>query len=398
MTHSSSVVGSSSPRSEEPFRPVLFDLSSPAERTALHDLRASGRVRDVHDRIDSQLGELVSCLSPGSHLVGAELAAAISHATDGVPSEAYGTWVWYPWSGSLVHVLPRDEYRLVRTDRNRGKITRSQQRSLLTRSIGVIGLSVGAAAAMACAAEGVGGTFLLADLDQLSLSNLNRLRAGVDQLGVDKTVLCARAMADLDPYLEVEIYRDGLDETSLAAFVDRCPDLLIEECDTPWAKVAVREMARAQRVPVLMEANDRGLLDIERFDLEPHRPLFHGRIGATTARDVRQLDRAGLTAFMLQAIGAERLSPEMAEALPEIGRTLSSWPQLASGVLLGGALVTDSARRILLGEHVMSGSYSVDLNALIPSQDIGRARAEPVVAGLSDVPVSGGSVTVEVAR
>ncbi|MGB8943303.1 MAG: ThiF family adenylyltransferase [Streptomyces sp.] len=350
-------------------------------------------MRDVHDQIDAQLEELVRCLSPGAGLAGAELAAAVSRATDGVPGDAYGTWAWYPWSGRLVHVLPRNEYRLVRTDRNRGKITRSQQRALLTRSIGVIGLSVGAAAALACAAEGVGGTFLLADFDRLSLSNLNRLRAGVHELGVEKTVLCARAMAELDPYLHVEIYREGLDEASLAAFVKAGPDLLIEECDSPWAKVAARELAREQRVPVLMEANDRGLLDIERFDMEPHRPLFHGRIGETTAADVRQLDRAALTAFMMRAVGAERLSPAMTAALPQVGRTLSSWPQLASGVLLGGALVTDSARRILLGEPVPSGSYSVDLDALIPTADVPGA-AVPA----ADVPASRVSPTAEGAR
>lgn len=356
-------------RNNETFRPLLFDLSNPERCVALRKLRASGEVREVHDHIDAQLEEFVRCLAPGEQWDRGKLADAIARATDGAPRDTYGTWVFYPWSGRLVHVLPKDAYRLVRTDRNRGKITRAQQRDLLTRTIAVIGLSVGAAAAMACAAEGVGGSFLLADLDQLSLSNLNRLRAGVHELGIDKTVLCARAMAELDPYLHVEIYRQGLDDTSLEAFTAQHPDLLIEECDTPWAKVAARELARARRIPVLMEANDRGLLDIERFDLEPDRPLFHGRIGTTTANDLRHLGREALRAFMVRAVGAERLSPAMAKALPEVGRTLSSWPQLASGVLLGGALVTDTARRILLGERVASGSHSLDLSALIPAQD-----------------------------
>ena len=123
------------------------------------------------------------------------------------------------------------------------------------------------------------------------------------------------------------------------------------------------------------------------------RPLFHGRIGETTAADVRQLDRAALTAFMMRAVGAERLSPAMTAALPQVGRTLSSWPQLASGVLLGGALVTDSARRILLGEPVPSGSYSVDLDALIPTADVPGA-AVPA----ADVPASRVSPTAEGAR
>ncbi len=62
-----------------------------------------------------------------------------------------------PWSGRLVHVLPEEEFRLVRTDRNRGRITREQQRGLLRRRVGVIGLSVGSSAALTCAMEASAG-------------------------------------------------------------------------------------------------------------------------------------------------------------------------------------------------------------------------------------------------
>ncbi|MGW7434561.1 hypothetical protein [Streptomyces sp. NPDC054849] len=51
-----------------------------------------------------------------------------------------------------------------------------------------------------------------------------------------------------------------------------------------------------------MDTNDRGLLDIERFDLEPDRPLFHGRVGTTTAADVRGLDRDQTIRFLLDVV------------------------------------------------------------------------------------------------
>ncbi len=53
--------------------------------------------------------------------------------------------------------------------------------------------------------------------------------------------------------------------------------------------------------------------------------------------------------------------------MPEIRRTISTWPQLASGVALGGALVTDVVRRILLGELTDSGRYYVDVESIIPN-------------------------------
>ncbi|MEU3461132.1 ThiF family adenylyltransferase [Streptomyces sp. NPDC006733] len=350
---------------------MVLDPSRPAEAAVLAELRASDRLREVHDRIEDQVEELLRCLAPQDPFGGRAPARAVADALGGRPA-AYGRWVWYPWSGRLVHLLPEAEFRLVRTDRNRDKITREQQQALLGRRVGVIGLSVGSSAALTCAMEGVGGSFRLADHDRLGLSNLNRLRAGVHELGVEKSVLCARQLYELDPYLDIEIHRGGVTEETIEDFFGggdrgRGLDLLVEECDTPWVKVAAREVARRRRVPVLMDTNDRGMLDIERFDLEPERPLFHGRTGATTADDVRGLDREQAIRLLLTIVDEQRLSPAMADALTRVGRSLSSWPQLAEGVMLGAALVADAARRILLGEPLPSGRHFVDLETLIPA-------------------------------
>lgn len=351
---------------------MLLDPSRPADAQALSALRGSTVLREVHGRIEDQVAELVRCRAPGESFGPQDLDREVEQVVSGRP-DTYGRWAWYPWSGRLVHVLPEAEFRLVRTDRNRDKITRAQQQCLLRRRIGVIGLSVGSSAALACAMEGVGGAFRLADFDCLSLSNLNRLRAGVHELGLEKSVLCARRMYELDPYLDIEVHRGGVNEENVGDFFgDRAHglDLLVEECDTPWVKVAAREHARRLRVPVLMDTNDRGVLDIERFDLEEDRPLFHGRIGATTAADVAGLDREEAIRFLLRVVDEQRLSPAMSDALTRVGHTLSSWPQLASGVMLGAALITDTARRILLGEALPSGRHSIDLERLVPTMPV----------------------------
>lgn len=353
----------------ESWRPQMFDGSDERHTAALLDLLVSGEVTSVHDRIDDQLTELAGCLNPGGP------RKTVEEMLGGRERRHYGNWVWYPWSGRLVHVLPREEFRLVRTDRNRDKITRDEQADLLRRRVAVIGLSVGNSAALTCAMEGIGGAFRLADHDQLGLSNLNRLRAGVGDLGVDKTVVCARQMYEIDPYLDIQIHRGGVTEDTIDEFFAGTVDLLVEECDTPWVKLAAREHARRRGVPVLMDTNDRGMLDVERFDIEPDRPLLHGRLGDTRAADVLGLERGDLVNLLLRMVDESGLSPEMADAIPRIGRTLSSWPQLASGVMLGGALVADTARRILLGHDVPSGRYHVD-----PAAHITAVR-ELVTAG-----------------
>jgi hypothetical protein len=359
------------------WKPVLFRPIRHDDRVALAALLNTGAVREVADTIEGQLDELIRARDPGRVLDADALAAARRDQLQDTQPWDYGTWAWYPWSGRLVHVLPREEYRLVRTDRNRGKIDRPEQRRLLGKRVGVIGLSVGNSAAVTLAQEGVAGAFKLADFDALSVSNLNRLRAGLHQIGLNKAVLAARQMFEIDPYLDIEIFPAGLTEDTVQEFFrgGHGPiDLLVEECDTPWVKLAAREAARDLGVPVVMDANDRGLLDVERFDHEPRRPLLHGRLGPLTADDCRDLSPAERVRLVLDMVDADRISPALAASFPEIGRTLSSWPQLASGVALGGALVTEAARRILLGGPCGSGRFYVDLVVLIaPDRDVAAA-------------------------
>ncbi|MFD3507702.1 ThiF family adenylyltransferase [Nocardia sp. NPDC058666] len=354
------------------FRPVLLDASRPEGLRELEALAASSSVGAVQDTIEEQLDELIRSQDPAAAQTTGSLAAMRERICGGMPLWRWGTWVFYPWSGRLVHVLPRNDFQQLRTDRNCNKIDRAQQADLRERRIGVVGLSVGNSAAVTLAMEGVGGSFRLADFDTLGLSNLNRLRAGIGDLGVSKAVLAARQMFEIDPYLDIEVFTDGLTEESIGPFFDGTGgtlDLLVEECDTVWAKVAAREYARSRGIPVLMDANDRGLLDVERFDREPDRPLFHGRGGGATSADVAKMNQGELLSFLLAVVDEPRLSPAMREAVGEIGRSLSSWPQLASGVMLGGALVADTARRILLGEEIPSGRTYIDLDELIPAMD-----------------------------
>src|SRR5262249_14376912 len=144
--------------------------------------------------------------------------------------------------------------------------------------IGVIGLSAGFSCALTLALEGIGKEFRLADFDTMSLSNMNRVPASVADIGLSKCVIIARRMFEIDPYLEVSILPRGVREDSVDDFLLREErlDLLVEECDDLVIKVLARERARAHRIPVITETNDRGMVDIERFDLDPERPILHG--------------------------------------------------------------------------------------------------------------------------
>lgn len=352
------------PSDTESWRPRRYDAADAADRAALLALLDGGAVAHVHDSLAAQLGELCEIRAPARKFTPDELAAAVTAFLDGRAAHDYGCWVHYPWSRRLVHVLPRDEYREVRTSRNRNKITAAEQARLGALTIAVAGLSVGQATAVTLALEGIGGRFHLADFDTLNLSNMNRLRAGVQAIGVNKAVLTAREIFEIDPYAEVTLFPEGVRESNLEPFLDGV-DLLFEECDDLKMKVRLREAARARRIPVLMETSDRGLFDLERFDVEPERPLFHGLTGALSADALDGLTTRQKVPVVLDILGARTLSRRMAASLLDIEASIRSWPQLASAVALGGAVNTDAARRVVLGELRGSGRFFVDLGELV---------------------------------
>ncbi|WP_394839359.1 Rv1355c family protein [Pendulispora rubella] len=343
--------------SSSDWKPVAYQAGP-----ELAGLVSSGNVL-VHDAIDLQLADLMQLRSPARKLGEEELRPRVEAHLGGTPREAYGTWFHYPWSRTLVHVLPPAEFRELRSGVNRHKITAAEQERLARFVIGVVGLSVGQSTAVTLALEGIGGELRLADFDHLTLANMNRLRASVQGLGVNKAVLTARTIFEFDPYANVTIFTEGVTDGNIEAFLDGL-DLVFEECDDLRMKVRLRERARARRIAVVMGTSDRGLLDVERFDREPDRPLFHGMTGAL---DGEKLD--GLTAVeklpIAFAIVGRTLSKRVAVSFLDVGTTIGTWPQLASAVALNSAINADAARRILLGQFTESGRFFVDLEELV---------------------------------
>ncbi len=284
-----------------------------------------------------------------------------------------GHWAYYPWRRAAIRVLDPQEFRRVRLDRNRHLITDTELARLARLRVGVVGLSVGHAIAHTLAAEGLCGALRLADFDILELSNLNRVPATVFDLGVNKAVACARRIAELDPFLKVEVMTSGVTAESIDEFLEGL-DIVVEECDSLDVKVKVREAARKRRLPVLMATSSGGLLDVERFDQEPDRPVFHGLLGDVDASQLESLNSKDKVPHVLKVIDAGMLRPRMQASLIEVGRTLSTWPQLSSEVAIGAATVAEAVRRIGLDETLPSGRVRVDVPAILDG--IGDPSAE----------------------
>ncbi len=357
--------------SNQSFRPVFFDIGAKKDYHALTDLLRSGSVRNVNDNIHAQLCEYIQINRPTEKLNSEKLENLVIEKLNGQPIESYGNWVYYPWNGQLVHLLPEEEFVQVRTSRNIYKIYPEELEKLRTKKIGIIGLSVGQSIALTMAMERTCGAFHLADFDDVELSNMNRIRVSVSDLGDSKTILAAREIAEIDPYLKVTIFPEGINEDNIDRFFtkDGKLDLLVEECDGLDVKINSRLKARELGIPVVMDTNDRGMLDIERFDLEPDRPLFHGGFPEDIRTDnLKQLSNKEKLPLLDAMADLGGMSERMKYSLSQLGKSINTWPQLASSVALGGAMVTDVSRRILLGQLNCSGRFFVDFESLINGQ------------------------------
>jgi nitroreductase len=269
-------------------------------------------------------------------------------------------WAYFPWRRTVVGVLGPRGYRALRLDRNRNLITAEEQTLLGGLTIGVAGLSVGHVIAHTLAAEGLCGTIRLTDFDHLELSNLNRVPATVLDIGLNKAVVAARRLAELDPYLDVQVMTSGLTADHLDEFLAGL-DIVVEECDSFAMKVMVREVARSLRIPVLMATSDRGLIDVERFDVDPNRPILHGLLGSVDSSRLSDGSSRDNIPHMLRHLDASRSSQRFTASLVEMGNTLSTWPQLAGDVALGAVAVAEAVRRIGLNEPLDSGQARIDV-------------------------------------
>lgn len=357
---------------------VPYATDGIADTKAIRDLETArataGRFVDL---FSPMLLELMLTLHPGYKNDKATIDAKFAEFRQsyvGARSESLvGSFVLYP-NGVLLRILPRDDHYRLRTSRNLGLFTLDEQMRLRDARVAVIGLSVGSAAALSLAMEGV-GNFFLTDFDQLACSNLNRLASSLSMIGVEKTKIIAQKIWDIDPYANVVTSEQGFSkeaETELFTSLGK-PDLVIDAMDSAEAKFAVRAACRKHGVP-LVSVFDIGdgvvQVDTERYDLDPSYPPFHGALNVFAQRGAPPSYIE--TAFTL--LNQEHLPFRMAESFYLACR--NEWPgvsQLAGTVSIAAGAVARTARKIILGETVVP-QFIVDIGEKSdPDHEVTRA-------------------------
>jgi hypothetical protein len=352
----------------------LFDLAQASDRNAFDALVKKGEIQSVCDDFEEQHRELYAIQNPAlahERGFGAAFAQYYAQLAKETPLWQRGRWAFFPWRAQAAHVLDEPEFFAVRTARNRNLITEEEQRRYYDATVGICGLSVGSSLALALALQGGAKRMKLADFDRLALSNTNRILAGADRLGAKKVEVAARAIYELNPYAELELYPDGLTPDNIASFFEDL-DIVADEVDDLAIKYLIREQARKYRIAVVMGADngDNAVLDVERYDLDVDTPFFHGTLENASYESLRGLGRFETGRLITRLVGPEHVTERMQQSLLAMGKTIVSWPQLGGAALLNGAALACCIRRIVCGQPLFSERAIVSLDEkLIPGYD-----------------------------
>lgn len=286
-----------------------------------------------------------------------------------------GVEVYFPWNKKRVLLPKKEIFEKTRLSRNQNLILPGEQKRLKKLKIAIAGLNVGNPAAICMALEGVGNHFKFADNDVLTLDNLNRFRASLADLGINKAVLSARQAYEINPFLQIDIYDKGVTTENLKDFLlEPCIDILIEETDRLWLKIKIRETARANKIPVVMVTGnaENVILDVERFDLNPKLPLLNGLIRPKIIKRILELpEKPAEFKEKIQLcrdfIGEKFLTPKLQQSFKDaLAKKLGGIPQLAESSFLRGAVICYAVRQIALGKKMVSGRYFLNLTDLRP--------------------------------
>ncbi|HUP26767.1 MAG TPA: ThiF family adenylyltransferase, partial [Candidatus Limnocylindrales bacterium] len=187
--------------------------------------------------------------------------------------------------------------------------------------------------------------------------------------GKSKALIIGRQIYEMNPYSAVA-YHDKVGAENISTIFEQPWPLhiVVDEIDDIEMKTHIRVEAKKRKVPVIMatELADTVMLDVERYDLEPDRPIFHGIVpGAEQLIDKKIENYREWTKHAVGIIDPINMPLKMQKSVLKIGTTIVTHPQLGSTVMMTGGVVAFAAKNIALGNPIKSGRYVMSLEKIL---------------------------------
>ncbi|OGH58608.1 MAG: hypothetical protein A2725_02820 [Candidatus Magasanikbacteria bacterium RIFCSPHIGHO2_01_FULL_33_34] len=274
-------------------------------------------------------------------------------------------YCYLPWKNLCVVCLSEDLFFEVRTARNRDLITKKEQGNFRDASIAIAGLSVGSNIARICVLQGGPKKINIADADVIGLSNLNRIINGIDSIGKKKTQALAEKLYEMDPYLNIVEFDNGVNNKNVDDFIHNDGEvvkLIVEEVDDLPAKIVLREYASKHKIP-LFSITDNGdgiIVDIERYDEDYEINDFYKRM-EKIPKEKNNLKIQDIAKVVTNFIGVDDVDTNMLDSVSRVGKDIYSWPQVGGTAVLAGVVGAYIVRQILNEKKLSSGRYLISL-------------------------------------
>lgn len=347
--------------------PLILHLQKDADLNIYHKLLKSGAV--LYDHFYPQLQELYAIRYPKQKL---NKEGAQKYATN--YKDQYGDWVYYPWRNTLIHIVSQKDYYELRTARNFPLIDKKTQSKLHNLRIAIAGLSVGSNIVRSLVYAGVGSTFHLADSDILATSNLNRSTSNLLDLGKNKCNILAMQLWELDPYLNLVQYNDGLNATNFKNFLTKGGkvDVVFDEVDDISLKPFLKLAAYTLSIPHFMVTDNGYTAEIDSTTFRDKKNSG----GLEQSPKVNLLDITSTIGYreplsltpkeeqdlINSLIGSEDRAEEMKSAgRLKYAQKIVGWPQLQAVASVGASLAV-FALISLVNNTLRSGKKMISLN------------------------------------
>ena len=261
-----------------------------------------------------------------------------------------------------------DTFYELTTTRNRLLINPSQQNKLINTTIAVFGLSVGSHTALTWILESRAKNIKIFDPDIIASTNLNRLRLSLKEVGKYKIDIFKKQINEINPYSNV-VASKSTDKKTVENILNAKPKVqfIIDAMDDLKSKINIRKYCQKNNIPLISAADvgDNITIDIERYDHKNQPDPFLGYIPLISDKELSKLTFKKKLKLILDLLTFENHSEEMLNSLFEIGKSISTWPQLGATATITGGVVTTIIKKIVLGEKIKSGRYYLSLDNLL---------------------------------
>lgn len=341
-------------RTSPDFFGAFFLAKMDINKPHIYKHKISNRIRgaEIVDAFERQIKELYFIDNPQYIGEDKESIYGSSHFGEYKKGkERVANYIYMPWLNLYIKSVNNEDYFQLLTNRNHDLVTPDEQLDLYDLKIAVFGMSVGSNIAFTLAQSGIAREMIVADYDELDTTNLNRLSAGLHEVGLNKTHVAARKIYEMNPYTSITQLDHGisLDEFEKILKAKKL-DVVFEEIDNLKLKLDIRALARKHKIPVIMitDNGDGVVLHIERYDLgynkffNKSQSYWKEKLSKITgAPDVGEI-------IMNDIIGGvENMHPRVPASVAKVlKKELISWSQLGTAAILGGVVSTVAVKQI----------------------------------------------------